>query len=425
MPSMVSRGIRAAVWGVCLAVGCVVVHAGDWREFRGPTGQGHSLAKGLPLTWSTTENVTWRVDVEGKGWASPVLLDGKLYLATAVPKSDEPTAAQTLRAVCLDAATGKQLWQRDLFEQPEGQKIHGKNSHASATPVTDGKRLWVHFGTQGTACLELDGTVVWTTRELKYVPVHGNGGSPVLVDDVLVVNCDGGDTQSVVALEQATGKIRWKTARSVTPKKGFAFCTPLLIEVNGGRQLVSAGPDAVCAYDPKTGTELWKARYAGGYSVVPRPVYGHGMVYLSTGYDSPRLLAIKVDGQGDVTDTHIAWELKKGAPLNPSPLLVGDEVYVVSDNGIATCLDARTGTQHWQERVGGNYSASPLFAEGRIYVQSEDGVTTVLRAGTKFEELGKSELGERTLASWAVDDTAAAIFLRTEKGLFRIEAGGK
>lgn len=394
--------------------------AADWREFRGSGGQGLAGSAKLPTVWSAEKNVLWKTPLDGKGWSSPILQEGKLFLTSAVGETAESNSAQTLRAVSIDAASGKVLWQTDLFQQPAGQKIHSKNSHASPTPITDGKHLWVHFGTHGTACLTLSGEVVWKTNEFKYVPVHGNGGSPVLVGDRLVFSCDGADSQQVVAVEAATGKTLWKTPRSVQPKKGFAFCTPLVITVSGKTQVVAPGPDAVCAYDPADGKELWKVRYPGGYSVVPRPVFGEGLLFVCTGYDAPRLLAIRVDGTGDVTETHIAWEMKKGAPLNPSPLLVGKELYVISDNGIATCLDAVTGTQHWQERIGGNFSASPVFANGLVYLQSEAGVGIVFKAGTTFEEVSRNETGERTLASYGIDEEAGDLFLRTETGLMRI-----
>lgn len=420
MPGSTPR-LPAARWLVvfvfCLPV---AVTAADWREFRGSGAQGLAPGAKLPTTWAADKNVLWKTPLEGKGWSSPVLFEGKLYLTTALAKSEEPTSAQTLRALSVDAATGKLLWQTDLFEQPEGQKIHSKNSHASPSPITDGEHLWVHFGTHGTACLTLAGEVVWKTTEFKYAPVHGNGGSPVLVDGRLIFSCDGSDTQTVVAVDAKTGKTVWKTPRSVTPKKGFAFGTPLVIEVGGKTQVVAPGPDAVCAYDPADGHEIWKVRYPGGYSVVPRPVFGKGLVFVCTGYDAPRVLAIRPDGTGDITETHIAWELKKAAPLNPSPLLVGDELYLISDNGIATCLDAVSGKQHWQERIGGNFSSSPVFANGYVYLQNEAGGGIVLKAGTTFEEVSRNETGERTLASYAIDEAAGDLFLRTETGLMRI-----
>lgn len=397
------------------------LYAENWPEFRGPTGQGLSSATGLPVKWSATENVTWKQPVPGKGWSSPILLEGKLYLTTAVPLDEERGTAgpQSLRTLCLAADTGKTLWDTEVFQQTApGVKIHGKNSHASPTPIANGKHLFVHFGTHGTACLDLEGKIVWKNQELKYAPVHGNGGSPVLINGLLVLSCDGGDQQFVVAMDAATGEIRWKTPREENGPKKFAFCTPLVIEVAGKPQIVSVGANSVSGFDPQDGKQIWKVRYEG-YSVVPRPVYGHGLLFMSTSYDNPTFLAIRPDGTGDVTDTHVEWTMKKGAPHNPSPLLVGDELYLMSDNGIATCLDARTGRQYWQQRIGGNFSASPLYADGKIYFQSEDGEGIVIQAGTTFEELSRNPIGERTLASYAVGDKA--LFIRSDKHLNRIE----
>jgi outer membrane protein assembly factor BamB len=334
---------------------------------------------------------------------------------------DSPTKDQSLQALCLDAKTGKRVWETEAFRQ-EGAtaaRIHRKNSHASPTPVTDGERLYVHFGHQGTACLDLAGKVLWRNRGLNYKPVHGNGGTPILVDDALIFSCDGSDQQFVVALDKRTGKVRWQTDRKTDSIKKFAFSTPLLIIVKGQPQVVSPGAGMVAAYDPATGKEIWRIRYGQGYSVIPRPVFGHGLVFLSSGFDSPSLLAIRPDGQGDVTATHVAWTLRKGAPLSPSPLLVGDELYIVSDSGVASCLEARTGKVHWQERIGENYSASPLFADGKVYLQSEEGTGVVLKAGKVYEELARNSLDERTLASYAASE--GALFLRTEKHLYRIQ----
>jgi outer membrane protein assembly factor BamB len=213
--------------------------------------------------------------------------------------------------------------------------------------------------------------------------------------------------------------VLWKTDRDTPARKKFSFGTPLLIEVNGRKLVVSPASDVVAAYDPVDGGEVWRVRY-DGYSVIPRPVYGHGLVFLSTSFDSPVLLAIRPDGTGDVTDTHVAWRLRKGAPKTPSPLLVGDEIYTLSDDGVLSCLDARTGRVHYQQRLGSTYSASPLFAGGNIYVQSEDGTGTVVKAGRQFEELARNALDERSLASYAAAD--GALFIRTARHLYRIES---
>lgn len=395
--------------------------AEDWTEFRGTTGQGHATSTGLPTQWDDQQNVAWRHEVPGKGWSSPVILGQQIYLTTAVPEGPEETAAQSLRTLCLDSKTGETVWNVEVFHQAEGVKIHGKNSHASPTPVTDGKRLFVHFGASGTACLALaDGKIIWQNKELTYAPVHGNGGSPVLVDGLVVVSCDGGDQQFVAALDQETGKVRWKTPRSTKPERGFSFGTPLVILNDGQKQIVCQASDSVLAYHPATGREIWKVNYPGGYSVVPRPVFGNGLLFVCTGYNTPTVMAIRTAGAaGDATETHVAWRLTKGAPHNPSPLLIDDALYLVSDKGVATCLDAATGEQRWQERIGGNFSASPLFADGKVYLQSEEGDGLVFKPGPAFEELGRNTLKERALASYAVAD--GALFVRSEHHLARVQ----
>jgi outer membrane protein assembly factor BamB len=414
-------GTTSAVLFLCSLV-ALRSYGEDWTEFRGPTGQGHSAAAKLPAQWSTEENVIWRHELPGRGWSSPILIGKRLYLTTAVPIGSDQNGPQSLRALCLDAGHGQDVWNVEVFEQAGGAPMHDKNSHASPTPVSDGKRLFVHFGPHGTACLALkDGKILWRNDELLYAPVHGNGGSPVLVGGLVVANCDGGDQQFVAALDQNRGTVRWRTPRSTAPAKGFSFGTPLVIEVAGKKQIISAGSDAVMAYDPRNGRELWKVAYPGGYSVVPRPVYGGGLLYVCTGYDSPALLAIRPEGaKGDATDTHVAWHLKKSTvPRNSSPLLVDDALYLVSDDGVLTCLDAAIGKERWQKRIGGNFSASPLYADGKIYLQNETGDGIVLKPGPQYQELARNPLGERSLASYAVGD--GALFIRTERHLARLQ----
>jgi outer membrane protein assembly factor BamB len=402
---------------LCLVI--TVARAGDWPEFRGPTGQG--IADGaLPVEWGTDKNVDWKRELPGAGWSSPVVVAGRIYLTAAVPVKDGRPREQSLQALCLDAKTGKTLWAKEVFRQDANAPTpHSKNSHASPTPLVYDDRLYVHFGHQGTACLDLAGKVLWRNRDLKYDPVHGNGGSPILADDKLIFSCDGGDKCFVAALDRKSGKLAWKTDREADSPRTFSFSTPLLITVKGKKQVISAGSGAVMAYDPATGKEIWRVRYGSGYSVIPRPVYGHGLVFVSTGYMLPNLLAIRPDGEGDVTDSHVAWSARKAAPHTPSPLLVGAELYMVSDNGVVSCLDAKNGKVHWEKRVGGNYSASPLAADGKIYLQSEQGVGLVLKAGKQFEQLAKNPLGEKTLASHAAAD--GALYIRTAKNLYKFQ----
>ena len=392
----------------------------DWPQFRGLRSDGQAEAKNLPVEWGLGENVVWRAAVPGKGWSSPTLAGGRIYLTSAVPVDPGSASGDLeLRALCYDAASGKPVWAKTVFVQSSqtAPTIHRKNSHASPTPLVDGDRLFVHFGHQGTACLSTEGEVLWANRELAYPPVHGNGGSPVLVDGILIFSCDAASDPFVVGLDAATGKLRWRYERPTDSVKKFAFSTPAVITVAGQKQVISPGAGTVSALDPHTGEEIWRASY-DGYSVIPQPAFGNGLVYLSTGYDSPQMIAIRAGGRGDVTDTHVAWTLKRGAPHTPSPLLVGKELYLVSDGGIASCVDALTGELVWQERLGGAFSASPLFADGKIYLVNEEGQGVVLRAGRKFEKLAENGFGERTLASYAIGE--GTIFVRTEEALYRI-----
>jgi outer membrane protein assembly factor BamB len=409
------------VAAVVVALGTgVVAWAENWPEFRGPTGQGHAQGT-LPIEWGPDKNVAWKQNIPGHGWSSPVVWEGRIYLTTAVPDTQSPTNDLSLRALCLDAKSGRVIWDVEAIRQP-GDKVpphQRKNSDASPTPIVDGKRLFVHFGHLGTACLDLDGKVLWRNLELRYSPVHGNGGSPILADDLLVFSIDGSDKQRVVALEQATGKVKWQTDRRSTAPKKFSFSTPLLIEVGEQKQIISPGSNVVVSYDAKTGAEIWRVHYTG-YSVIPRPVFGHGLLFLSSCYDSPTFYAIRPDGKGDVTQTHVAWSTKAGAPHTPSALLVGDELYTVSDRGTATCWDAKTGKVHWAKRLGRNdFSASPILADGKVYFQDEEGVGYVVKASTTFELLATNDMKERTLSSYAVAD--GCIFLRTAERLYRIE----
>jgi outer membrane protein assembly factor BamB len=396
--------------------------AEDWTEFRGPTGQGNSTEKNLPAEFGPTKNVAWKVEVPGVGWSSPVILKKRIYLTAAVPQGDDSADGQSLRVLCLDADDGSTIWNVQAFEQSNGRytRIHRKNTHASSTPITDGKHLYVHFGTHGTACLTLAGKIVWKTTELVYAPNHGNGGSPVIVDDLLIVSCDGSDIDYVAALDRSNGKLRWKTSRPQVPNpRKFSFTTPLVIEVAGKKQLISSGTDIVAAYEPATGKEIWRVTY-DGYSVVPRPIFGHGLVYVCTGWSPPKLLAIRPNGTGDVTESHVAWKIPRGVPNTPSTILVGDELYFISDRGVITCVDAKSGESHWTKRVGGGFSASPVYADGKIYFQSEQGEAIVIKPGLKYEELARNQFpGERTLASYAIADSS--LFIRTGTSLYRIQ----
>ena len=383
-------------------------HCEDWPEFRGPAGQGHSAERGLPLTWSETKNVKWKVPIPGKGWSSPAIQGDHIWLTAAAD------GGKSLRAIGVDRNSGAILQNVEVFRLKSAATINGKNSHASPTPVLEGDRVYVHFGALGTACVTQSGEIVWKTRLEYDNGQHGPGGSPVIYENLLIVSCDGQDVQFVAALDKMTGKIRWKR-----PRAGFqAYTTPLIVKLPDGEQVISPGAFRAVAYEPRTGKEIWQVRYGEGFSNVPRPVYGNGLVYICTGFQEPAVLAVRVDGRGDITKSHIAWTLKRGAPLTPSPLLVGDELYVISDNGIATCVDARTGKENWRVRLGGNHSASPIYADGRIYFLSEEGESVVIAPGKQFQALAKNQLDGQTLASMAV--SGGSIFVRSQTHLYRL-----
>lgn len=393
--------------------------AEDWPEFRGPTGQGHSTATGLPTEFGPQKNVVWKAAVPGLGWSSPVVVGGQIYLTTAVEKG----ADHELCALALDGETGSILWQQTLFLQKEkdAPKIHKKNSHASPTPIFEDGRLYAHFGHMGTACLDAtNGKVLWSTQAFGYAPVHGNGGSPVLVDDLLIFSADAAKDPTVIAVDKKSGKLRWRTARVAEATRKFSFCTPLVIEVEGVKQLITPGSGVVQALEPKSGKEIWRVNYEQGYSVVPRPVFAHGLLYICTGYDKPRLLAIRVDAasKGDVTASHVAWKVDKYIPHNPSVLVVGDEFYCVADNGILSCLNAKTGEAYFQERCTGPSSSSPLYADGKIFLLDERGQAVVVQPGKTMKVLATNEMEERCLASYAV--VGSDLLLRTADHLYRM-----
>lgn len=404
-------------------VSSAAVAGTEWPEFRGPDKQGRSTATSVPLKWSATDNVAWTADVPGAGWSSPVISKDRLYITSAIDVNNPATLRLTV--FCLDAATGKQVWETAPLIHETGTlpSIHNKNGQASPTVIVEPgrSRLFAHFGHLGTAAIDLSGKMLWRQSSLKYTPIHGNGGSPALVGDTLIFSCDGGSDPFVVGLDANTGEVRWKVPRNTHAKKTFSFATPLAAEIDGRTQVILPGPGFVGSYDPKDGKELWRVRYGEGYSVVPRPVFSEGLLFIGTGYDTATLIAIKPQGaKGDVTDTAIEWKITKGAPNTPSVIAHEGHVYFVSDGGIASCAEIKTGKVLWNERLGGGFSASPTLAEGRIYFLNEAGLTTVVKAAPTFEVLAKNDIGERTLASPAFIN--GAIFLRSDGKLRRIGA---
>lgn len=423
---MINRSLQPCLLLVSvlhLACWSGLTNAADWTEFRGPGGQGIAEFHDLPTVWSESENIAWKVAVPGVGWSSPVVSDGRIYLTTAVGVEAGNSATTSLRVLCLDAVDGKTIWDAEAFRQTDTDvEMHQKNSHASPTPILEHDRLYVHFGPQGTACLKTDGSIVWKNQQLQYAPQHGNGGSPALSGNTLIICCDGKDQRYVVGIDKQTGEEVWRRDRELKPSRGFSFCTPTIIDVGGRLQAICPGSGGVWSYDPETGEQLWRVTYGEGYSVVPRPVFAHGLVYVCSGFGDTQLLAIDPSGSGDVTNSHIKWKHEKSVPKSPSILIVGHELYMVDDRGVASCLDAISGELRWQHRLSGEFSASPSLANGLIYFQNELGETTVIQPGTEYLQVAKNVLGAgkaRTFASFAFVDNA--ILLRSETHLYRIQ----
>ena len=406
---------------VFLSLPATVVAGENWPQFRGPHGTSRADGAKLPLAWSEHKNVAWKTAIHDKGWSSPVVWGDQIWLTTAKEDGKE------LFAVCVDRASGKVLHDIKVFDVEEPSELWRKfNSFASPTPAIEEGRVYVHFGTYGTACLDTEtGKKLWQRRDLHCDHWRGPASSPVLSGDRLFLTFDGYDTQYVVALDKKTGETVWKKDRAIDYKTTNgdlkkAFGTPSVLTVEGKPQLVSPAAMATVAYDPKTGAELWKV-YHGGMNVTAPPQYGHGRVFLCSGDGGSRLLAVRPDGTGDLTAGHIDWTVKNksSVPSRSSPVLVDDLLYMVNEGGIVSCLEAKTGKPIWQERVGGKFWASPLYAGGRLYLFDEDGQGHVLAVGREGKKLATNKLDDGCRASPAV--AGNALFVRTLTHLYRIE----
>lgn len=417
---------------VVLAAAGTVVADDEWPQFRGPTGQGQATTCSLPDKFNKENTLRWRTEIEGKGWSSPVVSRGKIWLTTAVEHERQQTKVRNevkdvasklnLKALSIDFETGKVLRNIELGEFNDAEPIHSLNTYASPTPVLWGERVFCHFGSYGTWCLDANsGDTLWHTRLVVDHSV-GPGSSPVMVGKHLIVVCDGIDDQFVAALHAETGEVVWRTKRPPMDANNNemkkAYSTPIVIEVEGKRQVVAPGAQWVCSYDPTNGEELWRVKHGSGFSTSPSAVFWNGMVVFSTGFMKPELVAVRADGRGDVSNSHIAWRAKRGAPNKPSPIVAGGYLYVVADNGILTQIGPN-GEELWQERLGGNYSASPIGSGDRMFVCSHEGLVTVIKAGEAYQELAKNELADegRLMASPAV--VAGDLLIRSELSLMR------
>ena len=402
----------------------LAAHASEtWTQFRGPNGQGHSEAKGLPLTWSETEHVKWKTEIPGEGWSSPVVADGKVWMTTALEDG------KSLHAVSCDLASGKLLCDVEVFRNDLVPPKHRRNSYASPTPVIEGDRVYVHFGSMGTACLSAkDGTKLWENREFIIDTQNGPGGSPALWRDRLIFSCDGTDQQFSVALDKMTGKVLWKEGRSKTADFNEAkrptdmrkaYGTPVVFTLDGRPQILTTAAERLYAQDPETGKEIWWLDHTG-FSNVPLVVGDGRTLLLCTSFNKAEIWAVRGgDAKGDVSKTHVLWRQNAGAPAQSSPLLIGERVYMVSDSGIASCLDVKDGRIVWKKRLGSDYAASPFFADGRIYFWGADGLCTVVAPKDEFEILAKNELAGGFMATPAI--AGRAFIVRTKTHLYRIE----
>jgi len=393
----------------------------QWSQFRGPEGNGHVRSKSLPMEWSETKNISWKTAIHDRGWSSPVIWNNQIWMTTATKDGKK------LFAICVDKMTGKILHDLHVFDVSSPQAITIDNTYASPTPVIEEGRVYVHFGTYGTACINTsDGNIIWTRRDLKCDHEKGAGpaSSPFLFNDYLIFNVDGRDVQYVIALDKKSGKTVWKTNRSidfsnVQVNQRKAYGTPFIIPRGKEVQMVSIGAKGVFSYDPRNGKEFWKALHRG-WSIAPRPVYGEGLVFTMIDRDRPELWAIRPDGNGDVTDSHIAWKSSKRMPPRASPLIVGELLFVVDRNGYISCLEAKTGKLFWQERMKGSFSASPIHTNGLVYFFNEDTVCTIIKPDRKLEVVATNKLvNEQLMATPAIDGNS--IYIRTAKNLYKIK----
>ncbi len=391
----------------------------SWLDYRGPDRNGFLPDADVPLEWSEQKNVAWKTAIRGEGWSSPLVHEGRIWLTTATEKG------RNLHVVAVSFQNGEVLHDRIVFTNERPEPKNKLNSYASPSPAVEDGRVYVHFGTYGTACLDASsGETLWERRDIHCDHMEGPGSSPVIVDDALVFHMDGGDVQYVIALDKRTGETRWRTPRStdfngVQPDLRKAYSTPIVVPVDGQEWLISSGARCTMAYDPETGAELWRVRHPG-FSMASRPLTDGETVYLTTGFMRGELHAVRLGGEGDVTDTAPIWQWQRNVPRMPSPILADGRIYMVDDGGRGTCLDAATGKPIWRQRIGGEHSASPIAIGDRIYFFDREGRTVVLARGDEFEKLGTNRLNSGFMASPAV--VGNAFVLRTKTHLYRIQA---
>ena len=404
--------VAAAVLSTAMAGG-----AENWPQFRGAAANGETAAAGLPVEFGENKNILWKTAIPGKAWSSPVIWGDRIWVSTATKDGHE------LGAACVEAETGRIIHQITVFKLAEPQFCHPMNSYATPTPVIEEGRIYLHFGSHGSACLDTaTAAVVWSRQDMPCDHYRGAASSPIVVDNLLVLTFDGVDVQYITALDKATGKTVWKRDRNIaydTDNKDYhkAYSTPAVIRAGGRFQLVSPSAGATIAYDPPTGVEIWRVR-SGGMNAAALPLYGHGMIFATSAAGGFQLFAVRPDGTGDVTDSHVVWKYKKTVPTRSSPVLAEGRLFMISDNGMMSCVDAKSGEMVWQQRVKGSFSASPLLADGKIWFFGEDGEVPVIAAAASYQALATNRLDDGFMASPAVYQNS--LVLRSRKHLYRI-----
>ncbi len=395
----------------------------DWPEFRGPTGQGISDAKNAPVNLDLERDLVWKAGIPGKGWSSPVIVDGTIVLTTG---SEEPESGHyALSVLAMDTERGDLLWEKAVFKpsEEEASQMHFKNSLASPTVLVSEGIVYAHFGHMGTVAMSLsDGEIIWK-QKIAYQPLHGTGGSPVLVDGMLVYNQDAKDKPYVTALDARTGELAWQTSRNHDANRKFSFSTPLVVNNRGRSEIVSPGSGIIAGYRPKDGREVWRVTFPVGFSITPRPIEAEGVLYFSTGFMRPSLYAIRLDGAtGDLTDSHVEWVVHRSMPKTPSPVYKDGMVFALEDAGRLSCLDAKTGEVLWMESLKANFSASPVLAGDTLYCMTEEGLYFAIGVSKEGMALrSQVDFGERSLASPAILNET--IYIRTESHLWKLGNG--
>jgi outer membrane protein assembly factor BamB len=417
------RAWNVFYFGILLVfmVSCAVFAGDNWPSLRGPSHDGISDAAELPVEWSESENIRWKTAIHDQGWSTPVIWDNQVWLTTATEDGHK------LFAVCVDFNSGKIIHDKLIFEIDKPQRKHDQNTYATPSPVIEAGRVYVHYGTHGTACLDTGtGSILWTREDLHVNHIQGPAGSPFLYKNLLILHLEGSEVQFVIALDKNSGKTVWKTDRpqeqytKTIPLYRKGYSTPIILNVEGDDQLISVGAQMCHSYDPLTGEEIWSVYY-GTDSTISSPVTDGELVFAITGYQqpSPELWAIRPTGMGDVTESHVVWKIKERVPIESSPIVKNGLIYMTNDNGRLSCVDAKTGEFVWQGSLRGKFGASPVFAGGRIYFSNKKGETTVISEGKDFKVLSTNVLDEGFVASPAIKDNS--LIMRTKTHLYRIE----